>query len=205
MSAKVTHLFVKRANGTPVEPVSELTVSPDEGILGGVPGPKLRQVLMLSRESLDRFDLKPGQLKENILIEGCDVQLLESGTVLSIGTAKIGVNFHCEVCHKIKDIANTRQIQHQRGVLGTVVTEGIISVGDEVREGEVLFEPVPYDIAERIRWYFARHGEPIEATRLVQEIGLSQSYCRALPAYLKRVPEHRDKVIFKSGKQTFAN
>ncbi len=147
MTGKVTHLFVKRASGVPVEPVLEFSVSPDRGILGGIPSPKLRQVLMLSHESLDKFELEPGQLKENMLIEGCDVHQLTSGTVLSIGTAKVRVNFHCEVCYKIKDVVNPRHIQYQRGVLGTVIAEGVIAVGDQVLEDDEILSSVPSDIA----------------------------------------------------------
>lgn len=198
MCGTVSRLFVKRASGSPVESTPAISVSPDEGIIGGVTGPRLRQVLLVSRATLDRFRLNPGQLKENILINGCDVQQLQSGTVLNLGTARIKINFHCEVCHKIKDIVNTRQIQHQRGVLGTIITAGTIRVDDTVTDDGVHYDPVPYDIPERIRWYFSHFDEPIAATQLVEEIGLSQAYCRALPAYMKRVPEYSNKVIYKT-------
>jgi hypothetical protein len=64
----VTHLFVKRAHGTPMEAVGALAFSP-QGLGAGVRCSPLRQVLITSRAVTADCGLAPGDLRENIEVD----------------------------------------------------------------------------------------------------------------------------------------
>lgn len=62
-------------------------------------------------------------------------------------------------------------------------------MGDRVRLESTRLAPIPYSASERIRWYLAKLEQPIMATELVDAVGLPKSYCRALPALLRKYPD----------------
>ena len=78
----ITNLHLARVKETPSEPVQQATAIANQGLEGDrscKPG-ALRQVLVMDKETLDEFDLRPGLIKENITTTGRDmIKILERG------------------------------------------------------------------------------------------------------------------------------
>lgn len=190
----VRHLFVKDAHGTPMRSVMAFGVGPN-GIEGNVYCQPLRQVLIVPTQSLTEFDLKPGDLGENMVVDGIDLHKLESGTVIQIGSVRIRLTFHCEPCRKIADKVDLKKITHKRGVLGNFLNTGIIKVGDAGVAGAKSFDAIPYRIDDRIKWYLDKQDKPVPVSKLAFDIGLSNSYCRAIPNLVRNRDDIRKELI----------
>ncbi len=182
----VKTLMLKTAKGMPLKEVSEMNVSPD-GVADTLSCLPQRQVLLLPFSTLLEFGLRPGNLRENILIEGHDLHSLESGTVISIGDADIRLTYHCEPCIKMKSFGSVKNLLHKRGYFGTFLNSGHIHTGDEVIIREKRFESIPYDIKDRIRWYLDQQTGPVSIPQLCYGVGLSRGYYRAIPGILRRM------------------
>ncbi|BDD04468.1 MOSC domain-containing protein [Aureibacter tunicatorum] len=198
---KVCDLLLKEKRGNhPLRSVEQMEIG-EHGIVGNVSTLPSRQVLILPKEVHSKFSLKPGDLRENIVIEGFDIHELSSGTVVRIGEVKIRLTYHCEPCKRISEFASAKEIMHQRGYLGSFLNQGRISLGDDLRVLEKEFESIPYDIKERMQWYLDKVDKPVSIKKLAFEIGLSQSYYRAIPNMLKRMDQkYRDLVDYPSKK-----
>src|SRR5688572_24919208 len=57
-----------------------------------------RQVLLMAEENCDAFGLAPGEVRENIVTRGLDLQALPAGTRLEIGGAALEITKDCEPC-----------------------------------------------------------------------------------------------------------
>ena len=188
------HLFVKERHSRPMCPVLAFGVGPN-GIEGHEYCHPLRQVLIVPTQSLTKFNLKLGDLRENIVADGFDLHKLESGTVIQIGSVRIRLTFHCEPCRKIANIANLKKIIHKRGVLGSFLNNGVIKVGDAVLVGNKSFDTIPYRIDDRIKWYLDKQDIPVPVSKLAFDIGLSNSYCRTIPNLVRNRDDIRKELI----------
>ena len=189
---------MKDAHGTPMRSVMAFGVGPN-GIEGNVYCQPLRQVLIVPTQSLTEFDLKPGVLGENMVVDGIDLHKLESGTVIQIGSVRIRLTFHCEPCRKIADKVDLKKITHKRGVLGNFLNTGIIKVGDAGVAGAKSFDAIPYRIDDRIKWYLDKQDKPVPVSKLAFDIGLSNSYCRAMPNLVRNRNDIRtDLILYKN-------
>lgn len=95
-----------------------------------------RQVLLMSEENSDAFGLAPGEVRENIVTRGLDLQELPPGTRLEIGGATLEITKDCEPCAFIETLRpglRARMVR-RRGMLARVVGAGEIRVGDEIVE-----------------------------------------------------------------------
>lgn len=169
-----------------------------EGIEGNRRTHSLCQVLLMPPSSLSEFGLREMDLKENIILDiGSDLYSLPSGTVLRLGSAELRLTFHCEPCQKIKHIINPKKIIHQRGYLAKIVKAGRINVGDSVTIMKKRYDSIPYEKADRIKWYLDQQDEPVLVSKLIEEIGLSKSYCRAVPNIIRnRTDIDKSKIIY---------
>jgi hypothetical protein len=121
-------------------------------------------------------------------------------SAVKVGSALVRLTFHCEPCKGVLSKVSFREILHKRGVLGYFANSGKINVGDRFFVTNFSDEPIPYDVKERLKWYFRNRSHPIPATKLVYDLGLSKSYLRALPALLRKIPEIDERlVMFQSG------
>jgi MOSC domain-containing protein YiiM len=94
-----------------------------------------RQVLLMAEENCDLFGLAPGDVRENIVTRGLDLQSLAPGTHLEIGTAQIEITKDCEPCAFIDTLRpglRAKMVGH-RGMLARVIRTGEIRVGDSAR------------------------------------------------------------------------
>lgn len=192
----ITRLFIKRTKGQPLEPVQEFCFGPD-GIAGNVPCLPLRQVLLIPTKTLSTFNLNPGDLRENVVVEYDGLHDIPSGTILEIGESRVRLTFHCESCGKIATVISPKAIAHQRGYFGSFLNTGCMKIGDQVRVGAKLFEEIPFGPTERIRWFLMTNSAQITAVNLLKQIGFSPTYCRVLPKWLEPLePALKDFVEF---------
>jgi hypothetical protein len=168
------------------------------GLLGMPVTCTFRHVLITELSALRTLRFKPGELRENVVLNLDTLYELASGTVLSIGEVRVRLTFHCEPCKVIADPSRLRSLIHRRGVLAQFLDDGKIFVGDKVKILSDQFPPIPYKSKERVVWYLSECAGPISALELVRTIGLPDSYVRALPRHLETIPKNlASKVYFK--------
>jgi len=142
MSARVISLHVRtEKHGTPT-PVAELIGRVGGGLEGDMHAQRTsRAVLVVDRATLDALGLAPGDLREEITIQGLpDVTNLPVDGELRIGGVTLRVSGPCEPCTHIGDLlgvpdreAFRQSLLGRRGALCTVsAVSGPIRVGDPV-------------------------------------------------------------------------
>ena len=138
----ITNLYIARVKETPSDPVDQATAISGKGLEGdrSCSERNMRQVLFMDNETLDKLELKPGQIKENITTTGLDLSKVEAGQVFFIGDQELGERVTmeivgpCEPCQKMDAIRpGLREIiDGQRGMLAIVLNGGAIKVGDTI-------------------------------------------------------------------------
>ena len=142
MSGRVAALHIRtEKHGTPT-PVAEVVVRVGGGVEGDVHAHRTsRAVLVIDRATLDALGLAPGDLREEITIEGLpDVTNLPAESELRIGGVTLRVSGPCEPCTHIGELlgvadreAFRQSLVGRRGALCTVsAVSGPIRVGDPV-------------------------------------------------------------------------
>ena len=134
----ITNIYIARVKETPSDPVEEATAISGMGLEGdrSCRADNVRQVLLMDKETLDRMDLAPGQIKENITTSGMDLTVAKAGHVFFIGDeVTMEVVGDCEPCGKMDAIRpGLREgLNGRRGMLATVINGGSIKVGDSIR------------------------------------------------------------------------
>ena len=95
-----------------------------------------RQVLLMDEETLGKFGLERGQVRENVTTSGIALHELEVGSHVSLGDdAVVEITGYCTPCARMDEIRDGLQsdLHEQRGMLATVISGGAIAVGDAVR------------------------------------------------------------------------
>jgi MOSC domain-containing protein YiiM len=187
MPVRVTELFIKRRHAAPLQSIDAISCS-ERGIGGSVPCAPFRQALITSRPIAAELGLKPGDLRENIVVDCAELYKLPSGTVVKIGQALVRLTFHCEPCKEILKLIEFDRVVHRRGVFGMFLNDARIALGDEFAVTEQRFEEIPYAINERIRWFLKKHGAREAALDLVRALGLPASSARTMPRRMRRGP-----------------
>lgn len=109
----------------------------------------LRQVHLIHAELFDElatngFDIKPGDLGENITTRGVDLLALPTGTRLAIGDAEIEITGLRNPCQQLNDFqsgltqavldrAADGSLIRKAGVMGIVTKGGTVQAEDEIR------------------------------------------------------------------------
>lgn len=104
-----------------------------EGCQHGGRGAK-REVLFASAEHLRSVGVEPGEVRENLTVEGLDVQAWPVGQHVRVGEAEFEITEICDPCHKMDALRPGLQaeLDNKRGMLARVVSGGAIAVGDDV-------------------------------------------------------------------------
>jgi MOSC domain-containing protein YiiM len=142
MTGRVVSLQVRtEKHGTPT-PVAEVVGRVGGGLERDVHAHRTsRAVLVIDRATLDALRLAPGDLREEITIDGLpDVTNLPVDTELRIGGVTLRVNGPCEPCTHIGELLGVpdpeefrQSLLGRRGALCTVsAVAGPIRVGDPV-------------------------------------------------------------------------
>jgi len=134
--ANVVHLFRALQRRLPMEEVAEVRALLDSGLEGcahartGSP----RQVLLVDSETLELMELSPGIIRENITTRGINVNGLDEGQRLQVGTAQLEVSMVCTPCDMLEKIRPglRREIRGRRGMLCRVIAGGMIRQGDRI-------------------------------------------------------------------------
>ena len=94
-----------------------------------------RQVLLMAEENCDLFGLAPGEVRENIVTRGIELQALAPGTNIMIGTATLEITQDCTPCAFIDTLRPglRAKIAGRRGMLARVAGSGEIRAGDTIR------------------------------------------------------------------------
>jgi MOSC domain-containing protein YiiM len=123
-------------------PINETRLIEKHGIEGDRKGgsPK-RQLNVMSFETVktlkaDGLKTAPGQLGEQIVLEGVDVDNLPSGTLLQLGDAVIEILERRNGCDRFQHIQskNPKTLAGRMGVMARVIKSGAIKVGDPVAQ-----------------------------------------------------------------------
>lgn len=183
---QVTELFIKPSHDAPMQSAAAIACSP-RGIAGSVPSAPFRQALIASLAVTAELGLRPGDLRENIVVDCDDLYDLPSGTVVTIGKARLRLTFHCEPCKKILKLIEFDRILHRRGVFGMFLNDAPIALGDKFAVTEQRFEEIPYAINERIRWFLKKHGARTAVLDLVHALGLPAASGRTMPRLLSKL------------------
>lgn len=144
--AEVVGLFLYGRKGATPLPVPRVRSNPLGGLEGDWHGsrfPYVRSILMVDRAVLDDLGLGPGDLREQVTVEGLpELDSLASGTRLLAGEAELEITKECGPCltigayNRVRDAEAFRDaLRGRRGVFVRFV-EGSpreISLGDPVR------------------------------------------------------------------------
>jgi molybdopterin adenylyltransferase len=96
--------------------------------------PPKREVLFVSKEHLDSVDVEPGAIRENITVEGDDVEKWPIGQRVRVGGAEFEITMVCDPCHRMDELREglRAELQNKRGMLARIVESGDVAVGDPV-------------------------------------------------------------------------
>jgi MOSC domain-containing protein YiiM len=96
--------------------------------------PPKREVLFVSKEHLDLLGVEPGAIRENLTVEGADVQQWPIGQQVRVGGALFEITMVCDPCQRMDDLRQglRAELDDKRGMLARVVESGEVAVGDEV-------------------------------------------------------------------------
>ena len=136
MEPRVLHLFIKPAHGAPMEARRVLSAVEGKGLGGDAAfGTSRRQVLIIDAETLAAFGLAPGVVRENITIEGIQLQGIRRGARLHIGEVVLLTSGDCTPCDYIDSLRPglRKAMTGRRGVLAQVERGGTLAVGSPVR------------------------------------------------------------------------
>jgi MOSC domain-containing protein YiiM len=144
--ARVVSLQLHEGHGKPMRAVAQA----DACIGGGIEGDthahrEKRAVTIVDRSTHDAVGVQPGDLREQITIEGMpSLGSLSEGTMLQIGAITLRVNGPCDPCTHIGEMNGAdpqefqTQLEGRRGLVCNVVSaDGPVRVGDEVSVTEM--------------------------------------------------------------------
>ena len=96
--------------------------------------PPKREVLFASKEHLDSVNVEPGATRENITIDGADVEKWPVGQRVRVGAAEFEITMVCDPSHRMDELRDglRTELQGKRGMLARVVESGEVAVGDEI-------------------------------------------------------------------------
>jgi MOSC domain-containing protein YiiM len=96
--------------------------------------PPRREVLFASREHLDAVGVDPGAIRENLTVDGADVQQWPVGQRLRAGGAVFEITMVCDPCHRMDELRQglRAELDGRRGMLARVVETGEVAIGDEI-------------------------------------------------------------------------
>jgi MOSC domain-containing protein YiiM len=134
--ASVAGLFVSPGRGTGRSEARErVRAVAGQGLEGCAhANPPRREVLLVSKDHLDSVGVAPGAIRENVTVEGFDVQEWPVGQQVRVGEALLEITMVCEPCHRMDELRDglRSELDGKRGMLAHVVEGGEIALGDSV-------------------------------------------------------------------------
>jgi MOSC domain-containing protein YiiM len=135
--AKITGVWTSPGRNTAQStPHERRRAIPGEGLEGCAhANPPKREVLFISKEHLDSVAVEPGVTRENLTVEGTDVEQWPIGQRVRVGDdAVFEITMVCEPCHRMDELREglRAELDGKRGMLARVVEDGEVAVGDEL-------------------------------------------------------------------------
>ena len=134
--ATVVGLFVSPARKSGrSEPRERVLAVENKGLDGCAhANPPRREVLLASKAHLDIVEVPPGAIRENVTVEGADVQTWPVGQRVRIGGALLEITMVCDPCQRMDDLRPglRAELDDRRGMLAHVVESGEIALGDPI-------------------------------------------------------------------------
>jgi len=134
--ASISGIFVSPAKRSEMKSLKRVRAISGHGLDGCAHArPPKREVLFASVEHLESVDVPPGRIRENLTVEGTDVQEWPIGQRIAAGDAVFEVTMVCDPCKRMDDLRPglRAELEGKRGMLARVVETGEIALGDEVR------------------------------------------------------------------------
>jgi MOSC domain-containing protein YiiM len=134
--ASVAGLFIspgrKTGVSTPLERASAIAGHGFDGCAHA--NPPRREVLFASKEHLDALAVEAGAIRENITVEGADVQTWPVGARVRAGEAVFEITMVCDPCERMDQLRDglRAQLDGKRGMLARVIEGGEVALGDPV-------------------------------------------------------------------------
>ena len=97
--------------------------------------PPKREVLFVSADHLESVGVEPGDVRENLTVEGADVQQWPVGQRVRVGDeAVFEITMVCDPCARMDALREglRAEIDGKRGMLARIVESGEVAVGDPV-------------------------------------------------------------------------
>jgi alkylated DNA nucleotide flippase Atl1 len=198
---RIHSLFLKPTSGAPMRNVRALDAVAGYGLVGdcnaNIASP--RQVLLVSRDSLNEMRIGNSDLRANLVIDG-DLDGIHSGTIITFRELTLRITIPCEPCGKLNAIRPglSSDIGSRRGLLARVLSGGTLRLRDCGTIGAVSAQPLAPNWKARVRHIIMHvpEGKVITYAALATVAGVQSAYCRALPAVLRTmasadVPVHR--------------
>ena len=140
--AKVVAVCISERKGTRKEPVAEVVLRDEYGLVGDAHADSAwhRQVSLLALESIEKMrrlglEVGPGDFAENLTVEDIDVASLPVGTRLAIGgevvleISQIGKECHTR-CAIFQQVGQC--VMPTEGVFARVIRGGVVRPGDRI-------------------------------------------------------------------------
>jgi MOSC domain-containing protein YiiM len=126
-----------------MEEVAEVRAIANQGLEGCAHAkPGQREILIVDSETLDAMDLAPGAIRENITTTGLNVNSLEVGRRLRVGSVCLEVTGICTPCDQLERVRPglRRELWGRRGMLCRVIESGMIRRGDVIEKMALVKE-----------------------------------------------------------------
>ncbi len=137
MYGTVRALFIKPEKGAKSVPKDSVRAGL-EGFDGDhhTGNSKRRQILLMSGSVIDQLRLQPGNMYENVVVDGLDVMAFREGQRLRLGDALVAVTIPCEPCMQMERLRTglKEALRNRRGMFVTVLEPGNVRLGDAVCE-----------------------------------------------------------------------
>ncbi len=196
------HLFTKVKPGSAMVELKTLNLKVGHGIEGDINADPIspRQVLIVRYEDILDLSIKPGELRENIVVAGIEFENFIPGSLLNFESgAAIRLTFYCEPCKQIAHLVKSlKSIQGKRGILGVVIKSGQIQVDSNFQVQANKFPALSENPYKRFLNFIIKipNGKVVTYKQIIKGIGVDNSYLRAIPTYLKKTsaadyPVHR--------------
>ncbi len=135
-AGKIVALFRPDVKGRPQVALTATEIITDQGLLGdrhGKPGSK-RQVLLMDHALIEHMGLQPGDLDENVTVDGLLIDHLQPGQQLRIGSVVLEITMPCPVCDKLDTIRPGLRsaLRDRRGMFTRVLSPGHVRIGDSI-------------------------------------------------------------------------
>ncbi|WP_375505817.1 MGMT family protein [uncultured Nostoc sp.] len=202
MVLSIMHLFTKVKPGSAMVELKTLNLKVGHGIEGDINADPIspRQVLIVRYEDILDLSIKPGELRENIVVTGIEFNNFIPGSLLTFESgAAIRLTFHCEPCKRIAYLVESlKSIQGKRGILGVVIKSGKIQVGSSFQVQANKFSALSENPYQRFLNFIIKipSGKVVTYKQIIKGMGVDNSYLRVIPTYLKKTsatdyPVHR--------------